>query len=225
MQIFPRSLNKLPLVVAVGANLALVGVVFVFWYWLSPKNLVMGYAPTQPVPYSHRLHVGQLGMDCRYCHANIERAAKAMIPPTQVCMGCHAIVKTDSAKLAPIRASFETDKAIEWVQVHRLPDHVYFDHSAHLHAAIGCVSCHGRVDEEEIVKVQKPMSMGWCLECHRDPTPNLRPKTEITNMTWTNDGSFTPPEFKPEGCPTRHEGREAEKPCVSPPTNCSGCHR
>jgi hypothetical protein len=206
MQIFPRSLNKLPLLVAVVANLALVGVVFVFWYWLSPKNLVMGYMPTQPVPYSHRLHVGQLGLDCRYCHANIERAAKAMIPPTQTCMGCHAIVKTDSAKLEPIRTSWQTGKAVEWVQVHRLPDHVFFDHSVHLHAGVGCISCHGRVDEEEVVKVQVPMSMGWCLECHRDPTPNLRPRSEITNMTWTNDGSFKPP-------------------AVNPPQNCSGCHR
>jgi hypothetical protein len=222
MQIFPRSLNKLPLVAAVLGNVAVVGVVFVFWYWLSPRNLVMGYAPTQPVPYSHRLHVGQLGMDCRYCHANIERAAKAMIPPTQVCMGCHSVVKTDSAKLAPIRASWETGKAVEWVQVHRLPDHVFFDHSAHLHAGVGCVSCHGRVDEEEIVKVQQPLSMGWCLECHRDPTPNLRPKSEITNMTWVNDGKFEPPAFKPEGCGTTPSEKA---PCVSPPQNCSGCHR
>jgi hypothetical protein len=218
MQIFPRSLNKLPLVAAVLGGVLSVGVVFVFWYWLSPKNLVVGYEPIQPVPYSHRLHVGQLGMDCRYCHANIERAAKAMIPPTQVCMGCHSVVKTDSAKLAPIRASWETGKAVEWVQVHRLPDHVFFDHSAHLHAGVGCVTCHGRVDEEEIVKVQKPLSMGWCLECHRDPTPNLRPRTEITNMTWVNDGKFQPPEVQPLGC-------TKTTPCVSPPQNCSGCHR
>jgi hypothetical protein len=206
MQIFSRSLNKLPLVAAVGGLGGLVAVVFVFWYWLSPKNLTVGYQPTQPVPYSHRLHVGQLGMDCRYCHANIERAAKAMVPPTQVCMGCHAIVKTESAKLEPIRASWDTGKAIEWVQVHRLPDHVYFDHSVHVHAAVGCVTCHGRVDEEEIVKVQTPLGMGWCLDCHRDPAPNLRPRSEVTSMTWTNDGSFTPPE-------------------VHPPLNCSGCHR
>src|ERR1700677_5359782 len=99
MQIFPRSLNKLPLVAAVLGNLALVGVVFVFWYWLSPKNLVMGYMPTQPVPYSHRLHVGQLGLDCRYCHVNVERAPLAMVPPTETCMNCHPLGNADSRGL------------------------------------------------------------------------------------------------------------------------------
>ena len=208
MQIFPRSLNKLPQILgAVGAVVPAV-VVLLVWYYLTPKNFQVGYAPTQPVPYSHRLHVGQLGMDCRYCHANVETAAHAMIPPTQTCMGCHAIVKTDSAKLKPVRDSWEKGTAVEWVKVHKLPDHTYFNHSAHLAVGVGCATCHGRVDQMEVVASDQPINMGWCLDCHRNPTPNLRPKDQVTNMEWTSAAAanWTAPQ-------------------VNPPTHCSGCHR
>jgi hypothetical protein len=208
MQLCPRSLNKLPLVAAVAGGVVTTALVLGVWYYLSPKNLIVGYAPTQPVPYSHRLHVGQLGLDCRYCHANIEVAAKAMIPPTQVCMGCHSIVKTESAKLANIRQSWETGMPVEWVQVHKLPDHAYFDHSAHLAKGVGCVTCHGRIDQMEVVRLDQPISMGWCLECHRDPVPSLRPKDQITNMEWKPDPAHP-----------------FEAPKVNPPQHCSGCHR
>jgi hypothetical protein len=208
MQIFPRSLNKLPLVVAVGGAVVTTGLVFAVWYYASPKNLQVGYAPTQPVPYSHRLHAGQLGIDCRYCHANIERSAKAMIPPTQTCMGCHSIIRADSARLAAVQASWKTGMPIEWVQVHSLPGHAYFDHSAHLAAGVGCVTCHGRIDKMDVVRLDQPISMGWCLECHRNPTPNLRPKDQITNMEW-----------KPGDTPNW------QAPKVNPPEHCSGCHR
>ena len=201
MQLFPRSLNKLPLVLAVGPAAFLCGVVFVVWYYFSPKNL--------QVAYSHRLHAGQLGIDCRYCHANIERAAHAMIPATQTCMGCHSIVKPESARLAPVRASWTSGAPIEWVKVHKLPQHSYFDHSAHLSAGVGCATCHGRIDKMDVVRLDKPVSMGWCLECHRDPTPNLRPKDQITNMDYQ-------PEMAPAGW---------QPPKVNPPQHCSGCHR
>ena len=209
MQLFPRALNKLPIMAAIGSIGGLTTVVLAVWYYGSPSNLQVGYAPTQPVPYSHRLHAGQLGMDCRYCHANIERSAHAMIPPTQTCMGCHAIVKTESARLANVRSSWETGQPIEWVKVHKLPEHSFFDHSAHLSAGVGCVTCHGRIDQMEVVRLDKPIAMQWCLECHRNPTPNLRPKDQVTNMSWT-------PEQAPQGW------KPAE---VHPPTNCSGCHR
>jgi hypothetical protein len=209
MQIFPRSLNKLPLLSAVGGLVVQCAIVFAFWYYASPKNLQVGYEPTQPVPYSHRLHAGQMGMDCRYCHAQIERAAHAQIPPTQVCMGCHALVLTQDARLAPVRASWESNQPIEWVKVHKLPEHAYFDHSPHLAAGVGCATCHGRIDQMDVVRLDKPISMGWCLECHRDPSPNLRPKDQITNMAWT-------PADIPAGW---------TPPAVNPPQNCSGCHR
>jgi hypothetical protein len=123
-------------------------------------------------------------------------------------MGCHAMVKTDSARLAPVRASWESGKPVEWVQVHKLPDHAYFDHSAHLAAGVGCATCHGRIDQMDVVRAETPLGMGWCLDCHRDPKPNLRPKDQITNMEW-----------KPEMA----AGWTA--PDVNPPKHCSGCHR
>ena len=209
MQIFPRALNKLPLYGAVGGLFALIGAIGVPWYYFSPKNLQVGYAPQQPVPYSHRLHAGQMGMDCRYCHAQVERSAHAMIPPTQTCMGCHNLVKTDSAMLAPVRESWETGTPVEWVKVHKLPEHTYFNHSVHLAVGVGCVTCHGRIDQMDVVRLDQPIAMQWCLECHRNPEPNLRPKDQVTNMSWTSDQA--PQGWKP--------------PEVHPPTNCSGCHR
>jgi hypothetical protein len=208
MQIFPRSLNKLPLLLGGVGTVVPALLVGAIWYYVTPKNFQVGYAPTQPVPYSHRLPFGQMGMDCRYCHANVEVAAKAMVPPTQVCMGCHTMVRPESARLAPVRASWESGDPVEWVHIHKLPDHAYFDHSAHLAAGVGCVTCHGRVDQMEVVRMEAPLGMGWCLDCHRDPQPNLRPKDQITNMEWKPEmaGNWTPPE-------------------VNPPQHCSGCHR
>lgn len=209
MQIFPRSLNLLPLVAAVALAVGGGVVTFIVAYYFSYWNTQVGYAPVQPVPFSHRLHAGQLGMDCRYCHANVERSAEAMIPSTQTCMGCHAVVRPDAASLAPVRESWETGEPIAWVRVHNLPDHAYFDHSVHLSAGVGCVTCHGRIDQMDVVTNQSPLSMSWCLDCHRNPEPNLRPVSEITNMAWE-----------------RREGEEIEYARYAlPPETCSGCHR
>jgi len=210
MQIFPRSLNYLPLVAAVGVAVLGGGVTFGIWYYFSPKNTQVGYAPEQPVPYSHKLHAGELGIDCRYCHANIERSQEAMVPPTQACIGCHAVVKKDSPKLAAVRASWTSGTPVEWVRVHRLADYVYFDHSVHLAAGVGCVSCHGRIDQMDVVRQDKPLSMGFCLDCHRDPKPNLRPKDQITNMTWT---------------PSAEEAAQFAEATLKGPEHCTGCHR
>lgn len=209
MQIFPRSLNLLPLVAAVALAVGGGVVTFIVAYYFSFWNVQVGYAPTQPVPFSHRLHAGQLGMDCRYCHANVERSFEAMVPPTQTCMGCHSVIRTDSAALAPIRESWESGEPMEWVRVHNVPDHAYFDHSIHVSAGVGCATCHGRIDQMEVVTLQSPLSMSWCLDCHRDPEPNLRPVSEITNMAYE-----------------REEGEEIEYArYVLPPETCSGCHR
>ncbi|MCA9577980.1 MAG: cytochrome c3 family protein [Polyangiales bacterium] len=208
MQIFPRHLNLLPLVIAGAATVGGGVLTGAIWYYASPANLQVGYAPEQPVPYSHRLHAGEMEMDCRYCHANVERSHEAMVPPTQTCMGCHAQVHPESQRLAPVRESFESGESVEWVRVHQVPDHVFFDHSVHLAAGVGCVSCHGRVDQMEVVQIDQPISMGWCLDCHRDPGPNLRPRSEITNMDWAPDENWV-----------------AHVDEVNPPTHCSGCHR
>ena len=148
-QIFPRWWNKLPIVAAIagslGPTLAIAGV----WYFFSPWYTDVGYRPVQPVPYSHKLHVGELGLDCRYCHASVEISAVANIPPTQTCMNCHPLVKKDSEKLAPIRDSAQSGRPMRWIRVHKLPDFAYFTHNAHVAAGIGCVTCHGRIDEME----------------------------------------------------------------------------
>jgi len=216
MQIFPRSLNKLPTVVAAAAGVGVVVLTAVIWYYFSPSFTHVGYSPRQPVPYSHRLHVGQLGLDCRYCHANAERAPLAMVPPTETCMNCHQLVKTDSKLLEPIRNSWETQQPMEWVRIHKLPDYVYFDHSVHVTAGVGCAECHGRIDQMEQVRLVKPLSMGWCLDCHRDVRDKqgdsafIRPVAQMTNMAFTHEGHVDLP-----------KGRDP----LNPPENCNGCHR
>lgn len=182
------------LVKLLGAGAAFGGLyaVLLVNYGLSPKALNVGYMPTQPVPYNHELHAGQLGIDCRFCHTGVEDGAHASIPPTQTCMNCHAMVGKESAKLAPLRESYNTGLPVEWIRIHDLPDYAYFNHSAHVNRGVGCVECHGRIDQMVEVALEKPLSMGWCLDCHRNPTQVLRPNSEITNMGWGE--GMTPPE-------------------------------
>jgi hypothetical protein len=136
-----------------------------------------------------------------------------MVPPTETCMNCHQVVKTDSAALQPIRDSWASGKPMEWLRIHKLADYVYFDHSVHVTAGVGCVECHGRIDQMEVVHQVKPLSMGWCLECHRDvkekqgDSEHIRPVSQITNMDWKHEGHVDPPRT------------------LNPPENCWGCHR
>ncbi len=228
MQIFPKWTNKLPLAIAVGATVGLCAVVGLVWYYFSPWFTDVGYAPVQPVAYSHKLHAGTLGIDCLYCHGNAEKGAHANIPATQVCMNCHRLVKTDSPKLAKVRESFATGMPIEWERIHKVPDFAFFNHSAHLNAGVGCVECHGRIDQMERVAQQKPLSMSWCLECHRDPQPHLRPKELVTAMDWKP--SDTDPKtilsaLAPNQAASGQHGSTQNTKSVSPPVHCSGCHR
>jgi hypothetical protein len=214
--VFPRWANKTRALAGVLLGGAPIYHTFLVWYGASPKATDVGYGPEQPVPYSHALHVGELGLDCRYCHNTVEQAAHAAIPPTATCMNCHQSIHTKSAKLEPVRASFSNDTPVEWKKVHDLPDYVYFNHSAHVTRGVGCVSCHGRVDQMEEVYQHEPLSMSWCLQCHRNPEPNLRPPEEATNMNWA----------PPEGVdPVEYGKMLREKNHLNPPTDCSTCHR
>ena len=210
--IFPRWLNHFPTAVALAAPLVGLGAVLALYYWFAPAFTDVGYQPDQPVPFSHRLHAGELGMDCRYCHNTVEKAALAAIPPAATCMNCHAKVKPDSPKLAPIRESYESGKPVEWVRVHMVPDYAYFDHSVHVAGGVGCVDCHGRIDQMEKVTQIKPLGMSWCLDCHRKPESRLRPTSQVTNMAWADST------YDPKTDP--HRTRMPE-----PPEHCSGCHR
>ena len=213
-QIFPKWTNQLPIVFVIVVALLGAGGVGFFWYYGSPEYTDVGYRPTQPIDYSHKVHAGDLGIDCRYCHTTVEVSASANVPPTQTCMNCHTLVKPESEKTAPLLASWQTGKPIEWVRVHMLPDYAYFDHSAHISVGVGCVSCHGNVAEMEKVTQVEPLSMSWCLDCHRNPAEHLRPISEVTNMKWE----------APQNQLEFAENIMKEKN-ISPPLDCSGCHR
>lgn len=213
-QIFTERANRVPLLVALGLLAAAVTVPLAVWYWFSPAHTDVGYRPEQPVFFSHALHAGELGMDCRYCHVQVERAAVASVPPTQVCMNCHQLVKRDSPLLAAILESSSTGEPMRWVRVHKVPEYAYFDHSMHVRAGVGCSSCHGDIRSMEVVTQAEPLSMGWCLDCHRDPAPHLRPADELTDTTW--NPSPEQPEFA--------RARIAEL-AIAAPVDCSGCHR
>ncbi len=216
--VFPRWANYLlPAIVILllGAGLYVPTVV---GFGASPKTTDVGYQPTQPVLYSHALHAGDLGMDCRYCHTTVENAAFAALPATQTCMNCHTNIKSDSPRLLPVRQSWASGMPVPWVKVHDLPDYVYFNHSAHVNKGVGCVSCHGRIDQMDVVYQAKPLSMSWCLDCHREPEKFLRPRSEITNMNYT-----------PPGGDQLKSGLELKKQYGIRDVNymqaCSTCHR
>ena len=213
-QLFTKRANVVPFFILISVIILVLFIIFAFWYWGSPQFTDVGYQPEQPVPYSHKFHVGELGMDCRYCHTGVESTAIAMIPPTQTCMNCHIMAKPNSDSLKVVKESWETGKPIQWVRVHKSPDYVYFDHSAHVNIGVGCVSCHGRVDRMSVVLQTEPLSMSWCLDCHRSPEDNLRPVNEITNMEWY------PNENHQEFAQLQMEDLN-----ISPPTDCQGCHR
>jgi len=187
-------------------------------YGVTPEAIRIGYQPVQPVPYSHALHAGELGIDCRYCHTTVERAAKAAVPPATTCMNCHSQVKKDSDKLAPIRAAFAENEPVKWVRVHDLPDYVYFNHQAHVNAAVGCETCHGRIDQMVQVYQAKPLTMEWCINCHKDPTPYLREPENVTKMGY-DDPTSVPHRQDNEGTTIQKRNN------VKPTTFCSTCHR
>ena len=214
--IFPKWTNKIPLIIGIIVPIKLVGVIFFVWHYFSPKYTDVGYRPRQPIPYSHKLHAGDLGMDCRYCHSSIEKTGYADIPTTDTCMGCHKLILKDSPRLAPLREAYASDKPIEWVKVHMLPDYARFNHSVHLSAGVGCTTCHGNVNQMDIVHQDQPLSMGWCLECHANPTPHLRPRNEITNMNYDPTTS----QYNPLTDPTRM--RQPSPPSTD--SGCGGCH-
>ena len=207
---FPRWANQLgpKLVVAGGltATLALAGVT----YYFTPKYTRVGYQPIQPVPFSHAVHAGQLGVDCRYCHNGVDKSWFSNIPAAGTCMNCHSAVLKDSPKLELVRQSYNTGKPIPWVQIHKTPDYVYFNHSVHVSRGISCVHCHGEINKMDEVAHAKPLSMSFCLDCHRNPADKIRPNEFVTQLDWQGqvDGKKLVADWK-----------------VQPGQSCSTCHR
>lgn len=154
------------------------------WHASLAHQPRIGQPVDQPVPFSHEHHVGDVGLDCRYCHGSVETSSFAGIPPTHTCMTCHSQLFTDAAMLAPVRDSLALDRPLRWNRVHDLPDFVYFDHSIHVHQGVGCVTCHGRVDRMPLTYRAEPLTMRWCLDCHRHPERHLRPREAVFDMDW-----------------------------------------
>jgi formate-dependent nitrite reductase cytochrome c552 subunit len=214
--LFPKSANKLPLQIILYL-VVLGGVVTAgATYYMTPKYTRVGYAPVQPVPYSHALHAGQLGIDCRYCHSNVEKSGVANLPTSQTCMNCHNQVKKDSPLLAVVRHSYETGEAVPWVKIHQTPDYVYFNHAVHVNRGVSCVECHGKINEMEVVAHAKPFSMGFCLDCHRNPATFVRAKADIYNLDSATIATQS-------GIEAAHKFLTDRN--VKPPQSCSGCHR
>jgi len=211
---FPSWLDLAVKIGGIGAGLGALYVVALLYWGIHPQAMDIGYEPVQPIPYSHALHAGELGIDCRYCHTMVEESAFATLPPTQTCMNCHSAIFPESEKLLPVRESYASGMPVEWIRVHDLPDFVYFNHSAHVRRGVGCVECHGRVDKMEVVYQAKALSMAWCLGCHRDPDAHLRPLDQITNMAWV----------APED-PEVYGARLREAYGIHPRQDCSTCHR
>jgi len=168
----------------------------------------------QPVQFDHRHHTRDEGIDCRYCHNTVDRSPAAGIPQTQLCLNCHSQVWNKSPILEPIRESFAKNIPIKWNRVYQLPEYVYFNHSIHVNKGVGCISCHGKVGEMAAIEKATPLTMSWCLECHRRPEANLRPVDEITNPNW-----------KPDGDPEEVGRLLAVKNNVHTRTSCTTCHR
>lgn len=214
-QVFPRYTNTLSRFTAV-ATVGLVVLGLSLWGRVqrSPYTSDVRVAKTQPVPFSHEHHVSGIGLDCRYCHTEVESTSFAGIPPTSTCMNCHRQIWSAAPMLEPVRESSRSGKSLEWVRVHDLPDFAYFNHSIHVARGVGCKSCHGAVDKMPLTWQTEPLTMGWCLDCHRDPAPHLRPKSEVFNMAWV------PPADQ------RARGQELmAMHQIQPPQSCSGCHR
>jgi hypothetical protein len=171
-------------------KLALLGVLILAsaavlaWRGLTNAAPRIGEAVEQPVPFSHKHHVGDDGIDCRYCHDTVETSAFAGIPPISTCMTCHSQLYTDEAVLQPVVESWRRGVPLHWRRVHQLPDFVYFDHAIHVTKGIGCESCHGRVDRMPLTMRTQPLSMEWCLDCHRAPQKYLRPRGQVFTMGW-----------------------------------------
>lgn len=213
--LFPKHYNTLARVsLAVAALVPAVAIGGLMLYVRTPFGYGTNEPYEQPVQFDHRHHVKDLGLDCRYCHTSVEQSATAGIPPTELCMGCHNQVWNKSPLLDPVREWYFTDQPIPWKRVHNLPDFAYFHHGIHVNKGIGCASCHGRVDEMASVEQVAPLTMGWCLDCHRNPEQYIRPKDQITNLAWVAEGD-----------PIELGKALVKEYDVHTRTSCSTCHR
>jgi len=214
--IFDESANLAAKAAIVSATLLLIALICWWWFWpQSDYARHVNWIVKQPVPFSHEHHVAGLGLDCRFCHTSVEVSSTAGLPPTYTCMTCHSQIWTNAALLAPVRDSLANGKPIVWKRVNDLPNYVYFNHSIHIAKGVGCSSCHGEIDRMALTYKAKTLTMQFCLDCHRDPGPNLRPKDQIYNTDWRRTKDTPSPETL---LAQYHVGGRKL-------TDCSICHR
>jgi hypothetical protein len=214
-QLFSRQADTAFRVVLVLAVLASAGVGAIAFAWSgSGSAWNVGVPAPQPIPFRHDLHAGTLALDCRYCHSEVERAAHAGMPSAHTCMTCHSQVWLGASVLEPLRSSLALGQSLTWTSVHRLPPYAYFHHGVHVSKGVACETCHGRVDRMPRTVKAQTLSMGWCLGCHRDPVPNLRPVEAVFAMGWEPHGEALPPDV-----------RAFYQAAASRLTSCSTCHR
>jgi hypothetical protein len=217
-QIFHRSTNFISRF-SVFSSLFLAGlaVTGIIGAARAPYLTNQNVTRAQPIQFSHKHHVGDDGIDCRYCHTSVETSATAGIPPTKTCMNCHSVLFNTADYLEPVRESYRTDQSISWVRVHRLADYVYFNHSIHVNKGVGCSTCHGSINQMPLVFQAATLQMEWCLDCHRNPENALRPLDQVFNMTWT-----APPDQAEIG---KKLAAERKIRTTAELTSCSTCHR
>lgn len=214
-QLFTRRADTIVRVVLALAVLAVIGAGALGFVWSrSASAWNVGKPAPQPIPFRHDLHTGTLRIDCRYCHSSVEQAADAGMPSAQTCMTCHSQVWTGASVLEPLRSSLALGQPIAWTSVHRLPNYAYFHHGIHVTKGVACETCHGRVDRMPKTVKAETLSMGWCLDCHRDPTPELRPRDAVFAMGWQRHGDALPPDL-----------RAFYQAAAQRLTSCNTCHR
>jgi hypothetical protein len=223
--LFPKSFNAFPTIAAVAAVGGLTTAVAGFWYYATPKFWAVGYMPTQPATgFSHQIHAGKLGMDCRYCHTNVEKSPEANIPSVSTCYGCHAetrLAAWQTQRVGFVREAYAKNESIEWRRVHKVPDYVRnFPHHIHVAAGVSCFSCHGQITAMPIVYQAQSLSMSWCLDCHRNPEQHLVPKDKVTQLVWVEN------HLKSRAANDPAASAEAIKVSLErqPPQGCGACH-
>ncbi len=253
--IFSRWSNNIPPLALGGALTTMALVIGIVWYYFTPKFWEVGYMPTQPgAGFSHRIHVGKLGMDCRYCHSHVDESRHSNVPTVHKCMNCHtegrlsadleetatqtgqfyvgSDVGADGKKISKvqfIRDAYEKDASIPWRKIHKLPDYVHFPHQVHVTAGVSCYSCHGPIGRMEVVHQAEPLSMGWCLECHRNPEPNLvdpefDPNSGVRMVYDLFAVERSLSDKDADGARTRYFNDLQEAALHRLPENCGACH-
>jgi len=225
-QIFHRSTNFISKVSIFGAIFFIAIIIWLLLQFNRSSYYTQAYFPReQPVQFSHKHHVGDDGIDCRYCHTTVETSASAGMPATAICMNCHKQIWADSPYLEPVRASFKTGKPLQWIRVHDLPDFAYFNHSIHIAKGVGCSTCHGRVDQMPVVSQTNSLQMEWCVECHRAPERFVRPKEKVFDMEWRQRNSSKQELEEGQKLVKEYRIQVGGKNGTGVLTSCSTCHR